>query len=718
MTTPTRPSQDRSTTADTTTGFTPTSEQTQALEAFQLGGSIALHAGAGTGKTSTLRLLTQANPGVSFLYLAYNKAIAEDSRRRFPRNTICNTAHAYALRRLRSTRNTATRSVADPIVQRLRAPRIGSKDLAQWLQITTSYRASDLAVLHPGTQARLAKDMVLRWCHSDDPEITARHLPAVPGIDDHQQRLDLGQRLLPAARRIWADATHTSGSLRTEHDHYLKLFALAHGRWDADVVLLDEAQDSNPCVAGMIVRQHEAGARVIAVGDSAQSIYGWRGAVDAMAAFPAEHRVNLTQSFRFGPLIADEANKWLGLLGSDLRLTGTPTISSTVHDEPPIMRPDAVLCRTNAEAMKHLIDAHLDSVPVAIVGGGADLKSLARAAIELRERGTTSHPDLCAFPSWAAVQEYVDSDGGTDLKTFVRLIDDHGAESVIDAVDRAVDEDHARIVVSTAHRSKGREWKTVHVADDFPVPTENRPVTAEEARLAYVTVTRAQHRLHRGSLKWIDEGHRSILANDLTGLSHGTETSDAPRALATSASATAADSAESSSFQIAVDGRRWQRLSAKLGGEEVAAGWLADVIRNAVDAVLAEAHDQRTDVTGPPSEADAGVPTRERRRPADQSTDFYDVADRTLGIEEADRIRGIIDAAVSETGQQVRTVAANPVELLDQALAAAGLCVTRRDGQIGFSLTVAGERLAASSFGRRYSGRAIMQRIDAEREAL
>jgi superfamily I DNA/RNA helicase len=63
-------------------------------------------------------------------------------------------------------------------------------------------------------------------------------------------------------------------------------------------------------------------AQVVAAGDRSQAIYGWRRATDALDAFGGD-RYRLTQSFRFGEVIADEANVWLELLKSDLRLVGS-----------------------------------------------------------------------------------------------------------------------------------------------------------------------------------------------------------------------------------------------------------------------------------------------------------------------------------------------------------------------------------------------------------
>jgi hypothetical protein len=116
-------------------------------------------------------------------------------------------------------------------------------------------------------------------------------------------------------------------------------------RLPADYVLLDEAQDANPVVAAIVDRQTHA--QRILVGDRCQGI-------DAMSRFHADHRLCLSQSFRFAPAIAAEANQWLGLLDAPLRLRGFDRIPSTVG---PVAVPDAVLCRTNAEAVRQLLVA-------------------------------------------------------------------------------------------------------------------------------------------------------------------------------------------------------------------------------------------------------------------------------------------------------------------------------------------------------------------------
>ena len=72
----------------------PTQEQAQII-AWK-GTKLAVTAFAGTGKTSTLEAYALANPTERMLYLAYNRAIREESERRFPFNVECRTFHQLA----------------------------------------------------------------------------------------------------------------------------------------------------------------------------------------------------------------------------------------------------------------------------------------------------------------------------------------------------------------------------------------------------------------------------------------------------------------------------------------------------------------------------------------------------------------------------------------------------------------------------------------------
>ncbi len=94
---------------------------------------------------------------------------------------------------------------------------------------------------------------------------------------------------------------------------------------------------------------------------------------------------------------------------------------------------------------------------------------------------------------------------GRDLKVMVNLIEIYGAQSVLDVCAASVNEDSADLIVSTAHKAKGREWDSVKIASDFNAPQEGEVPRRDEMMLMYVGVTRAKIALDRSGVAWIDQ---------------------------------------------------------------------------------------------------------------------------------------------------------------------------------------------------------------------
>lgn len=112
------------------------------------------------------------------------------------------------------------------------------------------------------------------------------------------------------------------------------------------------------------------------------------------------------------------------------------------------------------------------------------------------------------FSSWGEVQEYAEQDSAAaELKAIVELVDAYGPQQIVAAVNRMVVEDQARVVVSTVHKSKGREWNRVRIGDGFTPVDEQasaRGVHPAEARLIYVAVTRARAQLDPAGIAWAE----------------------------------------------------------------------------------------------------------------------------------------------------------------------------------------------------------------------
>ncbi|MBV7652672.1 UvrD-helicase domain-containing protein [Streptomyces albidoflavus] len=478
---------------------TPTDEQVQATDTFRTGRHLVLQAGAGTGKTTTLAMLA-ASTKRRGRYIAFNKDIAHDAATRFPRTVMCKTAHA-----------TAYAALGHRYADRLNGPRQPAWRTGQALGINQPIRIGDDEISHK-TLSHTVLRTVTRFCYSADRVLARHHVPHLRRLASPAEHAQLADVALPFATKAWADLQNPAhGAVRFEHDHYLKMWALTEPKIEADFLFLDEAQDTNPVLEQVFNAQRDH-AQLVMVGDSAQAIYGWRGAGDVMTDFDAT-ALTLTRSFRFGPLLAEQANRWLELAEAPIRLTGSESIPTEVGD---IANPDAVLCRTNIGAMAEVMRLLSEGHRVALARGGHTLAALALAARDLKEGRRTSHPELVLFASWGDVQDYAMYDpAGGDLQPFVDLVDTHGSDAILAAVDELTDEDHADVTVSTAHKAKGREWPTVRIGEDFPPPKDTdqldakghlipEPVNDTDARLAYVAVTRARQRLDLGGLSWID----------------------------------------------------------------------------------------------------------------------------------------------------------------------------------------------------------------------
>lgn len=454
--------------------------------------AIVVQAGAGTGKTTTMRSVVEANPGVRFKYLAFNRSIVDEASASFPQNCEVRTFHSHAYRAI-------VKNPRSDFGRRLNAPRMKSDQVARQLgihQFNITY-GTQSKVLQPGYLAGAVMRAIGRFCDSADTHPHHGHFEYIDGIDAPEggkKTYDNNDRvrgyLEPFLALAWADLTATTGRLRFDHAHYLKMWELGAPRIDADALIVDEGQDLNPVMLSICEQQTDH-LQLVAVGDSQQSIYGWRGAVDALDRFDVDVTLYLTQSFRFGPAIADVANAILTKLDAELRLTGLSTIASDVAR---LTNPACYLMRTNALAVQQLLTEQVNGRAAYLIGGGKDVLTFVRACVELQTKGYTSHPELSCFTSWNEVQAYVAEDpSGSDLGLMVRLVEEHGGEKIQKALERMPEKERdAEVVISTAHKAKGREWASVKLGSDFRDPKDGGELQGEEWRLCYVACTRGQ----------------------------------------------------------------------------------------------------------------------------------------------------------------------------------------------------------------------------------
>lgn len=471
----------------------PTPEQQSAIDAYVTGQNLRIEALAGTGKTTTLSLLVRhGSPrGGKILYTSFGKKVIQDAKARFPSSVLVKTNHSLAWS-VGKTYGNAGRLV----------PRLSPTDYISHFSWTG---ASFANATDPRSGAYAVIETLNAFYQSDDDDITERHAygPArkIAGADDGLTK-HLALALVHLARQAWAASVDQTSRLPVVHDFYLKLWALRDPHIQATTILLDEAQDANGVMVGVLRKQDHA--QLVVVGDRQQQIYGWRGAVDAMDAFTFQHHTTLTQSFRFGQEIASVANAILiDQCGRNVELRGDPTQPGAVS---PCQVPHCYLARTNAALIGEAFDLtkRFPGYRIGVLGGVTDLIKLVEGAEQLKRFERTQVQDLAEFANWRDVQEASQHAAYTHLRTLVQLVDEHGTAVMRSVLERMrgneEDPEACDVLLSTAHKAKGAEFDSVKLLGDFKPKGPDDDVgrygwTPEEGNLLYVACTRARQHL-------------------------------------------------------------------------------------------------------------------------------------------------------------------------------------------------------------------------------
>lgn len=152
-----------------------------------------------------------------------------------------------------------------------------------------------------GMDARDVLDTLNRYWNSKDDDITEKHVKLRDA-----KRVPPPLWVLGSAQQAWARMKvlprllHPLERLQMTHTGLLKIFQLEQKRRPSlkesfDVIMLDEAQDSNDCMADIVLNQAANGCGVILVGDPHQMVYGFRGARDQITRTRSDKTLHLTQ---------------------------------------------------------------------------------------------------------------------------------------------------------------------------------------------------------------------------------------------------------------------------------------------------------------------------------------------------------------------------------------------------------------------------------------
>lgn len=436
--------------------FKPTKEQSDIIDAYVSRKSMKVSAYAGTGKTSTLAAMSEARKDRA-LYLAFNRAIAEEAKSKFGNHVECKTINSVAWH-----------AASDHDVESKKSS-INAAMIMDALGIKGGYEIGNANILSARDIAVTVKETVERYCNSGDALIKSHHIPMngkLATIDkDAKDKFD--EMIVTYAMNAWAQMLKPDGKLPLGFTGTVKLFQLNKVQLRGDVVFVDEAQDLSGVMLQIIRQQNSH--QIIPVGDQFQQLYAWRGAIDALQKIDADVELNLTKTFRFGPRLAGFASNILQMLGAELPLIGNENVSTRILERG--ARPHAILCRSNAGVLRVAFNTLAAGQFPHIVGGAAGILYLLQSIQTLMNGKPTSHPDFMGFKNWQEVLQAEQEPGGSALSKFVRLADEFPPGPTIKKliVVQSVAKENADVIISNGHQAKGLEWGRVELTDDFLV---------------------------------------------------------------------------------------------------------------------------------------------------------------------------------------------------------------------------------------------------------
>ena len=292
--------------------YNPTEEQNTIIQEVVNGDGrvILVDAVAGSGKSSTARLVVNTIRPKRGLYTAFNKAIVEEGRELFPSNIECRTLHSLAL----------------SFVQ----PKLGIEPF--------TYLCVKEKLSYPDKYKVIqAMDEFYRSASTDVYEFMVENLD---------------KKLVPVATKyvegMFEDKVNPTFNFLLKYFHLLLIEKAIDPKYD--LVILDECQDSTAValeIFQLLKAEHKMG-----LGDQFQAIYGFMNLVNGFEVLKDEVVIlGLTKSFRCATPIAKKIESFgKENLESNFTFIGT--------DTPENDGKTAYITATNATIIKRLTRLH------------------------------------------------------------------------------------------------------------------------------------------------------------------------------------------------------------------------------------------------------------------------------------------------------------------------------------------------------------------------
>lgn len=473
-------------------------------------GSCVLESKAGSGKTTVLLEAGATMPG-QVAYMAYNRKIVDETKSKLQARNVdwkkmqANTAHSFGLGAYKKYRpNVRTDGY--------KVRNILDNGLLPANHVLAIYRDEIVKLVSLAKQTGIGIAGVVNDLHIWME--MAEHFDVFDEADGPAPR----EEVIALARKALEMSTADMDVIDFDDMIYMPLYHKCRFR-QFDVVMVDEAQDTNAARRALVRAMVKRGGRVIAVGDRHQAIYGFTGAdhdaLDLIAKDFNCQRLPLTISYRCPQAVVRFAQQWV----TDIEAAPTApmgTVSRCVLDDF-YKRNDldgnaAVLSRTNKPLVSLAFALIRRRIPCRIEGRdiGARIQKLMQRwklnTLDELEDKLESHLEKETTKLLAKKQEGKLAEVEDAVETIRVIIDQcrkEGKRTIADAVayvgDLFSDDTTGMLVLSSIHKSKGREWERVFWLDRTGTCPNKWARQAwqlgQETNLQYVAATRAKSEL-------------------------------------------------------------------------------------------------------------------------------------------------------------------------------------------------------------------------------
>ncbi|HEX2242022.1 MAG TPA: ATP-dependent helicase [Gammaproteobacteria bacterium] len=452
-------------------------------------GNAIVTAVAGSGKTTTIvEAMRLIGGGLSALFLAFNKPIATELEKR---GVNAKTFHALcytAVMRFKRAERPDTSKLFKLCKQNLSMD--SEKLYGNFIRkLVGLAKQNGIGCLVPDTYEQWLNIVEHHDIELDSDKATI------------EQAIELAQKLLE-----WSNASNM-----VDFDDMLYLsvkenLPLPKFNW----IFVDEAQDTNAIQRAVLRKIMMPHSRLIAVGDPAQAIYGFRGADSNSMNMIAEEfkciTLPLSVSYRCATSIVEKARTWVSHIEPAEGAHAGVVERITNWDVSLFTYEDLVVCRNTKPLIQLAYKMMKSHIPVRIMGkdigeglikfvqkmNAWDLDSLETKLTEYRAREVKKATDNNDEEKAESISDKVDA-----VLTLIDSIPEgeRSVQSLITIIEKLFDEKVKGTTLATIHRSKGLEAFAVYWLNSSLCPSKyaRQPWQQEQERnLCYVATTRAQ----------------------------------------------------------------------------------------------------------------------------------------------------------------------------------------------------------------------------------